>query len=240
MDYNNNQIQNPPSTQAFNPQQFTNATQPQAKIDTSMFQTAANNAMPSVQSLDTAAARVRSRLSGQNKANTQSIANQFGGSKNVGGYNQSMAQNNAARQNAYAQGLTDLQQDFWNKQQTGAGILGNIGAAMTGAQNTANQIASNFGTTMAGIGTDYDIAGQKNINDWFLGQGGLSNEANKINKDYDISSKFNEGTFRANKANTLSDLMKTLFQFGNAKTTWGFPIYQADDAWYKALGALDF
>jgi hypothetical protein len=138
------------------------------------FGQASSAAMPSIQSLDTAAARVRSRVSGQTAANEQKIRDQFAGRRisNSGGMQRNLRQNQAAGTQAYATGLTDLETDFWDKRQKGAEILSGIGTGYKGLGSDINEagavnskIASDWGLGMGKVGTDYELGKSKNISD---------------------------------------------------------------------------
>lgn len=94
---------------------------------------AANYAIPSMQSRDRAAARVRSRTDAARVAGDQQIADQYqrrgmGGS---GAYYGALDRNRAASQSAYATGLADMETGFSDQEQKGADIFSQIGAGYT-------------------------------------------------------------------------------------------------------------
>lgn len=95
----------------------------------SYFDQAAKAALPSPESMDQAAARLRSRTDGYANAQRQQIQDQYAsrGMGNSGAYQLAQTRNNMAANNSYASGLADIQKDWWDQQQTGAQTLSQIG-----------------------------------------------------------------------------------------------------------------
>lgn len=95
---------------------------------------AANNALPSPESLDRSAARLRSRLDTSQRANEQQLEDEYSGRGMLSGgnYEGRKLQSRATNQNAYAQGLSQLYSDWDAKQQEGSKILAGIGASQGG------------------------------------------------------------------------------------------------------------
>lgn len=101
---------------------------------TDYFNRAGQYAMPSAQSRDTAAARVRSRVQAQTTANQAQIQDKYRGMGrlNTGGYRYAQGQNMAAGQHELATGLANLESDFADKEQEGAKILSGVGQGYAG------------------------------------------------------------------------------------------------------------
>lgn len=96
----------------------------------SYFNDARQAAMPSPESLDRAAARLRSRVDTQQRAQDQQAADQFAGrgQSNSGGYDYARAMNRYGAQQAYATGLADTEDNYDKQRQAGAQILGTLGS----------------------------------------------------------------------------------------------------------------
>lgn len=135
--------------------------------DNSGFQNAAQYALPSAASRDTAAARVRSRISGQTAANLQRVNDTYAqrGMTNSGARDRAVRDTYAQGDNALASGLTDLELGYSGQQQQGAQILGNMAQQQQALANDYNK--NNI---------DYTL-GQGNLDlERLLGQGRLANE----------------------------------------------------------------
>lgn len=93
------------------------------------FNQAKSLATPSAASLDTAAARVRSRLAGRERATEQSIRDQFqsAGRGVSGGFQQALSTNRNNFTNEFAKSLTDLQLGFEDRKNQAAQTLLGIG-----------------------------------------------------------------------------------------------------------------
>lgn len=115
-------------------------------------------AMPSPESLDRASARVRSRVDNQTNTNANQINEQYVGSGlGVTGMRQAqLGQNRAAGMQALGSGLADVQEDYWNKQQTGATNLANMGAQY----GNIAQEQGNLALTQGIKGREMDISQQ--------------------------------------------------------------------------------
>lgn len=165
-------------------------------------------ALPSPQSLDTASARVRSRV--DNAANTQSqaINEQYVGSGlGVSGMrNAAQGANNAARLSSLGTGLADVQDDYWKQLQTGAATLGNLGQQYGG-------IASQQG----------DLGVKEGLG---LGEQGLKGRELDITAN---TAAMNDATARARLeeehrqsiANNLIELFTATNQYGNTQLSTG-------------------
>lgn len=126
---------------------------PQIDEAAQTYRQAAQVATPSVQSLDTAAARVRSRMAGTNRANEMSIRDRFAsaGRQGSGGFNQAMSQNSAANSNALASAYTDLELGFEDRKNQYAQTLSQIGQG----QGQLGLGVVGAGVDLAGIGKNY-------------------------------------------------------------------------------------
>lgn len=127
---------------------------------------AATYALPSTESLDRSAARLRSRLDTQSMANQQGLADQYAGRgmSQGGAYNRALMQNNIGGQQAYAQGLGQLQDDFVKQQQAGAGLFAQMGRDVG----------------------DQRLKGMQLGNEYALGQRGLDVQSQLGNRGYDV------------------------------------------------------
>lgn len=99
---------------------------------------AANAAMPSPESLDKSAARLRARTDTNTQAAQQQTADQYAGrgQSNSGGFDYARMMNQNAGQQAYASGYGQLEDDYAKQRQAGSQILSGIGQNYG---NTANQ-----------------------------------------------------------------------------------------------------
>jgi len=173
----------PPNQQpVFDPGFFTQAG--------SIFQQAAQNALPSQASQDNAAARVRARLEARNRDSARQIRDQFGGFRaNTGAFQNALAQNRAAGQGAIAQGLSDLEADFAQRRQQGAQILQGIGSGLTGLGTGANEARQ---------------SGQEIANRFNLGQG-----------EIDLRKLLGERELDNSRQANFIDFLNTIGQVGN-------------------------
>lgn len=123
------------------------------------YEQAGNYAMPSMESRDRAAARVRSRVNQQRLGNDQTTNDSYqrrgmGGS----GMNQrALGANRYSADQAYATGLADVEDDFVAQQQKGADIYSQIGAGYGQMGEAQGRIA----TERRGQDSEFDIATNK-------------------------------------------------------------------------------
>jgi hypothetical protein len=143
------------------------------------YNAASQYAVPSPESLDRAAARLRARTDTTTRANQQQITDQYAGrgTASSGAYNQQLMQNMAAGQNAFSQGYGQLQDDYVKQQQAGAGILSNIGTQL-GDQS------------LQGRGLDIQQ---------LLGQGNLDVQREKISSDDALQRYLNQQNLGFNR-----------------------------------------
>lgn len=170
----------PTPTTAINNTAYTQATETANKAEAT--------AMPSAQSLDTASARVRARLAGQaagqRRTLGQSLAGRGVADSGIARYANLMQA--GSEQSALGSGLADVQDDYWNKQQEGSKILGDLAQTRTGIGNSINeQILANQTQT-----NEFQIAEQKaaeerrkNIMDTLLATGSLFGQYGKTKFD---------------------------------------------------------
>lgn len=185
----------------FQPYSGTNFNQAQGA-----YQNAQQYAMPSAASRDTAAARVRNRLSGQTAANVQRVNDTYAnrGMLNSGARDRAVRDTYNSGDNALASGLTDLELGFSQQQQEGANILGNLAQGMTQnesarqqAQNQYNQLQSEY------------YMGQQDIDlQHLLGQGKLDNEMFGLQSNNALQGQQN-----------MTDLIQALGLYGLTNTT---------------------
>jgi hypothetical protein len=104
------------------------------------YNAASQYAVPSPESLDRAAARLRSRVDTEGAANQQALGDQYAGRGTTagGGYQNQTMRNYANTQNAFSQGYGQLQDDYVKQQQAGAGILAGMGTQL-GEQGIQNR-----------------------------------------------------------------------------------------------------
>lgn len=158
---------------------------------------AASNALPSIQSRDTAAARVRARLAANSRAIQSGLQDTLGG-RNTGRLISGLNRNYADTQNALASGLADVENNYQTQRQQGAQVLSGIG------QNQAS-----LGT---GLATALDqeaqtgLAGQKISNEFNLGT-----EANRL-RGLEIDT-----TRDIEEQRGLVDFLQAFGTFGNAR-----------------------
>ena len=164
------------------------------------FQQASGAALPSPESLDTASARVRSRVEGRQRALDQQTGARFAqsGGANTGGLGAGRRNNTASTQGAFATGLADLEEGFLEKQQQGAGILSQIGQGQ-------GQLGSLFGNLE--IGREGVRQGDERLDlERLFGQQRLDNEGRAIDE-----------TIEQRKANTLIDFFQNFGAIGNTR-----------------------
>jgi len=123
------------------------------------YEQASTYAMPSMESRDRAAARVRSRVNQQRLGDDQTTNDMYqrrglGGS---GMNTRALGQNRYAAQQAYGSGLADMEDDFVQQQQKGADIYSQIGAGY--AQMGEGQ--AKLGLERRAQDSDYDTAQNK-------------------------------------------------------------------------------
>lgn len=132
---------------------------------------ASNNMMPSPQSLDRSAARLRSSIDTQGNADDQSLQDQFAkrGRINTGGYDAARQRAMASRYSAMGTGMAQEQQNYDQNVMTGAKNLGDMGA-------NYGKVASDQGS-LAVQNRSVDIQGKdvllKNLMDMFTGMGAV-------------------------------------------------------------------
>ena len=166
------------------------------------YATAAANALPSQASMDNAAARVRARLAGQAAGQRRTLENQLaGGMKSqsgIGQYARAMQAN--SEQSALGSALSDLQNSWWDKQQSGANVLAGIGSQQAGLgsainadQNAVQKLANDYALSSADMDNtrylkeqELEDQKQQSIRDQLLSLGSLFGQFGKIN--------FGEGT----------------------------------------------
>jgi hypothetical protein len=148
----------------------------------------ASAAIPSQQSLDTAAARVRSRLESRQSGLNRAAQTSFAGSGNTGGYERSLNNINRVTQNEYATQLGDLERDFWNRQQEGAKTLAGLSSSAGGiaSQQQGNELTYGLGQqnlAQQKYATDADtkIKNQSNLIDLLQAFGAFGNIETKSN-----------------------------------------------------------
>jgi hypothetical protein len=105
------------------------------------FGQAAEAALPTDASRDTAASRIRSRLEAKQAGDARAITNQYAGigMNNSGMHTAAQSRNIGTAQQALASGLADNEDNYQKQRQAGAGILGQIAAAHSNALSGADQ-----------------------------------------------------------------------------------------------------
>lgn len=154
------------------------------------YQNAQQYAMPSAASRDTAAARVRNRLSGQTQANVQRQNDMYSqrGMTNSGARDRAIRDTYAAGDQALASGLTDLELGFSAQEQEGANILGNLAQGMTQNEAARNQAMQQRNELLS----NYDLeAGRQRIEQQ-LGLGRLSNDLYGIDSNTALGQQGNQ------------------------------------------------
>lgn len=119
---------------AYDPTQFNNTY--------GYYQQAAQNAMPSPESVDRAAARLRNRTDTQYNANAQRTTDQFAnrGRANSGAHDYAQIMNNYGRQQAYSSGYAQILDDYEKNRMQGAANLGNIASQWGNTANNQGQL----------------------------------------------------------------------------------------------------
>lgn len=161
---------------------------------------AANAALPSPESLDRSAARLRSRVDTRQRADEQSTADQFAGRgmANSGARDYAQAQNRYGAQQAYSSGLAQLEDDYDKRRQAGAQILSGIG--------------QNYGNTAAQEG-QYGIADREQTLSEQLDPRKVDIAQQQANTE-----TYNAQTERASRtANALNDFLTFMGTFGNTE-----------------------
>lgn len=114
------------------------------------YKTAAQNVMPSPESLDRSAARLRNRNDTEYNANSQRITDQYAGKgrANSGAADYAQTMNNYGRQQSYSTGYADLLDGYEKNRMQGAVNLGNIG------QQYGNTLKDEQGLNIADRGNE--------------------------------------------------------------------------------------
>jgi hypothetical protein len=163
------------------------------------FRQAATNAMPSPQSLDNAAARVRSRLSGSYQGQQRQWSNTMAnrGLSNSGKNRMGQMQNWANYQNSIASGLADVEDNYQKALQTGAGIMSQVGQGQTSlANNYATQSLANQGLADQWAKSRGDIVNQAQSTAW--------DAITKLQEIYGEHGKVLSGTVKNGLMNALA------------------------------------
>lgn len=174
-------------------------------LDPTYFQNAANAfkqaqsaALPSPESRDKAAGRLRASISDQTASLNRSLQDQFANQGKIGGqFNNAFLRNTAAGQQAYAQGLAQLEDDYQQQRQAGAGILNQTGA---GYGNLAD-LFNNYGLEQQKLAQEADIEANRLALEQELGQGRLTldellGNLDSETKKYGIDQVANSEDFR--------------------------------------------
>lgn len=172
-------------------------------------QQARTAAMPSAAARDTAAARVRSRVAGQTKANMQQVDDAYtrrGSFYGSGGRDRALRSVQAAGDNALATGLADVELGFLDKQQQGANILSGIGNQYGQLGTSYNKLGMDYDLGRYGIDTNLQSAREQRELDKLLGQGKLDLERYGIDKSSYLQDRQNQ-----------IDLLSALGLYGNTR-----------------------
>lgn len=163
---------------------------------------------PSVESFDSAAARVRNRLNAQSAGNADQISSQFARRRlyNSGMQKNLQQQNRRDTQNAYAGGLVDLTDKFQERDIQRAQGLANVGQQYANIGQARDQTGATY------RGQDLNQA---------LGLGQL--DLTRRGQDIDQSTALNAQRIQESLGNatTLKDLMASQLEFGNTKLNTG-------------------
>jgi len=210
---------------------------PQYEYDPSFFneargtlQDAAREAMPSTVMRDTAASRIRARLSGAQQGQEMQLKNQFAGRglSTSGMFNAPTGALNQSRSNymgTLGSALADNEMNFEKSRQEGAKILTSIGegqAALGLGMNRAGNDYANTGIASARQAADAAFQtgslandSRRQAADAAFQTGSLANDADRQAAD----AAFQTGTLNENtasrQAETLLDSLKTFGQYGN-------------------------
>lgn len=152
----------------YNPQRFTESY--------GIMNRGADAALPSPESMDLAAARLRSRTDNYAKAQGQGIQDQYAsrGMGNTGAYNLAQTRNQQSAGNSYASGLADIQNDYWTQRREGASTLGNIGASYGNTASQESDAGINEGLGLGKLNIEQqnaDTAKRQALNDFFTSYG---------------------------------------------------------------------
>lgn len=169
----------------------------------SYYEQAANSAMPSPESLDRSAARLRSRVDTEYNANAQRTADQYAGRgrSNSGMHDYAQAMNNYGRQQAQSTGYADLLDSYEKNRMTGATNLGNIANQWGNTYGQQQQLGLDqekvgIAQQQADTGryqaqTDRSAQVSKALNDFltFMGTYGNTAGQGRFNQDFDSAKK---------------------------------------------------
>lgn len=193
--------------------------------------------MPSQQSLDRGAARLRSRLSGRERELNEGARTRYAGSGgNIGGYNRNLQQNRQNVSQAYASGLTDLEQQQFNQGIAATNALGQIGAGYGNLGAASQRLADEYGLGMGSLGTKLD---ENDINRWTsewqkdLGNSETNRKSaqDKMKALGDLIDAFIVGgntQWEGGKRDQFENLLKTLFGDTGANFNWDAVPYTDD------------
>lgn len=136
----------------------------------------ADAALPSPESMDLAAARLRSRTDNYAKAQGQTTQDQYAsrGMGNSGAYRLAQQRNTQSAGNSYASGLADIQNDYWTQRQKGAETLGNIGASYGNVAGSEAEAGINQGLGQGKLNIEQqntDTDKLRALNDFFTSYG---------------------------------------------------------------------
>lgn len=169
----------------------------------SLYDTAASNAMPSPESLDRSAARLRGRTDTEYNANAQRTADQYAGRgrSNSGSHDYAQTMNNYGRQQAQATGYADVLDDYEKQRMAGSANMANIanqyGDTYEQQQNLGlDQQKVGIAQHQADTGryqaqTDRSTQISKSLTDFltFMGTYGNTTGAGRFNQDFDSAKK---------------------------------------------------
>lgn len=215
---------------------------------------AASSAMPSPQSRDTAAARVRARVAGQGQAMNNQLRQQSqqSGQMNTGRYDANMARAMAANQGALASGLADVEDNYQRQRMEGAGILSNIaqgygglGESIGGLKLGGQRLALEDRLGTGRLRLDDRLGSGRLKLDTELGRGELGLGRDRLNLDRELGSgqldlgrQSLEETSTQNRRNSLSDLFNSFGTFGNTPFMLGLdgqPLAEGTPEYERAL-----
>lgn len=214
------------------------------------FQQASQGAMPNPQQLETASNRLTSRLAANQASNQRQLQNRYAGlgRSGGGGYEQRSIQNMQNTSNSLATGLADLQNDFFNRQQQGAQILGTIGQGQTALGSQAGQLPisqqrANTETQQVanqlqlGLGSLQEQALARQLEEQ-LGLGRLSLEEQLGMGRLGVEQQALEETARRNQQEALVDFFNSFIQGGNLSSTGSGRGQQFDAEFQNLLNSL--
>ena len=110
----------------------------------STFDQAKANALPSAESLDTASARIRSRLQGAQDSLESKLGDSYTGNQGwgSGAYSGALSKSRGDYMGNLSKGLADTQQNYWDDQMKGAQTLANIGIGQAGIGTSLGDIGA--------------------------------------------------------------------------------------------------